>query len=72
MITKFATPFYPDRFMRGNLNFLRNRLNRTFYEFIKGEDQLKRLKISQPGAIQSQNRGEKIAKENKLKSLQNK
>jgi len=55
-----------------NLNFLRDRLNRTFYEFIKGEEQLKRLKISQPGAIQSQNRGEKIAKKNKLKLLQNK
>ena len=34
MITKFATPFYPERFIRGNLNFLRNRLNLTFYEFI--------------------------------------
>jgi hypothetical protein len=34
MITKFATPFYPERFIRGNLNFLQNRLNRIFYEFI--------------------------------------
>jgi len=34
MIAKFTTPFYPERFIRGNLNFLRNRLNRTFYEFI--------------------------------------
>ena len=31
---KICTPFYPGRFVRGNLNFLRNRLNRTFYEFI--------------------------------------
>ena len=31
----------------------------------------KRLKISQPTASQSANRGEKIAKENKLKLLQN-
>jgi len=42
MITKFATPFYPERFIRGNLNFLRNRLNQTFYEFII----LKHLRIA--------------------------
>jgi len=35
MIAKFATPFYPAYVWRGNLNFLRNRLSRTFYEFIK-------------------------------------
>ncbi|RZB31433.1 MAG: hypothetical protein SRB2_04661 [Desulfobacteraceae bacterium Eth-SRB2] len=34
MITKFATPFYPAYVWRGSLNFLRKRLNRTFYEFI--------------------------------------
>jgi len=34
MITKFAMPFYPERFIRGNLNFLRNRPNQPFYEFI--------------------------------------
>ena len=34
MITKFATPFYPAYVWRGNLNFFRNRLNWTFYEFI--------------------------------------
>jgi hypothetical protein len=34
MITKFATPFYPERFVRGNLNYLQNRLNRIFYKFI--------------------------------------
>jgi hypothetical protein len=32
----------------------------------------KRLKISQPTASQSATRGEKIAKENKLKLLKNK
>jgi len=31
---KICTPFYPERFIRGNLNFLRNRSNQTFYEFI--------------------------------------
>ena len=35
MITKFATPFYPAYVWRGSLNFLRNRLNLTFYEFLK-------------------------------------
>jgi hypothetical protein len=48
MIAKFATPFYPERFVRGNLNFLRNRLNRTFYEFII----IKRLGISAAGQNQ--------------------
>ena len=34
MIAKFATPFYPERFIRGNSNLLRNRINLTFYEII--------------------------------------
>ena len=34
---KICTPFYPERFIRGNLNFLRDRLYRTFCELLNFE-----------------------------------
>jgi hypothetical protein len=66
MITKFATPFYPERFIRGNLNILRNRLNRTVYEFIKVKAPLffnKRLKYL---TVTAENAGKEVMHKEKL------
>ena len=66
MITKFATPFYPERFIRGNLNILRNRLNRIVYEFIKVKSPLsfnKRLKYL---TVTAENAGKEVMHKEKL------
>jgi len=35
IITKSTTPFYPERFIRGNLIFFQNRFHRIFYSSTK-------------------------------------